>query len=84
MPSRVTPPIGQTFNRLTVRSVAWTGRAWATCDCACGKRGVVIRLTAVTSGKTQSCGCLVSQSSSARWRRKREADALAARHEETV
>jgi len=52
--------IGQTFNRLTVKSLYPVGdrygRYWI-CQCTCGNE-IAVRSNNLTSGHTKSCGCL--------------------------
>lgn len=57
---------GKTINRLTVTKMLpkykqnSQGRylTYCLCDCACGKRNVVVAASKLKSGHTQSCGCL--------------------------
>lgn len=51
--------IGQTFERLTIISEANAKNGHTMCSCAC-KCGVIVivRLSALINGNTQSCGCL--------------------------
>lgn len=53
------PPIGTTFNRLTVLSVVpQPGRKYVRCRCSCGVILERVRLASVKSGNTTSCGCV--------------------------
>lgn len=56
--------IGKKYNRLTIRefydSITYGELAYV-CDCDCGTRGKVIRLSQITSGNTRSCGCTHSK-----------------------
>src|SRR5262249_9004410 len=52
---------GQTFGDLTVPADARPvrkehGKIWWKADCACGEKGVLVRASRLTSGKTKSCG----------------------------
>ncbi len=54
---------GRVFGRLTVRGREFrnsAGRRWEywLCDCECGMRGKAVRMGALESGVTLSCGCL--------------------------
>jgi hypothetical protein len=52
---------GQEFGRLTAMyRLNRTGPGWWECLCQCGEV-VDVRLNALTSGRTLSCGCLRSQ-----------------------
>lgn len=50
--------IGKTYDCLTIRSVVSCGVC--TCDCSCGRRGLIRYTSNVTSGRTRSCGCATS------------------------
>lgn len=55
---------GMKFGRLYVEEMIWDTRpSKASCICECGKRVVVIG-TQLSSGKTQSCGCLQKEMAS--------------------
>lgn len=47
--------IGKTYDRLTVRERV--GRGFYRCDCACGKKNVIVQTSDVLSGNIRSCGC---------------------------
>ena len=53
--------VGQVFNRLTVKRLAYSGngRVWE-CECACGNI-VYVTTGDLISGHTQSCGCIQSK-----------------------
>lgn len=57
------PMIGRVFGRLTITGEADGKDKW-TCVCSCG-RGRVVWGANVRSGKTQSCGCLRNERTSA-------------------
>lgn len=59
---------GKRFNRLLVIKYAYNkeGNTYFTCICDCGKE-CVVRGHSLRSGKTQSCGCLTSESTSKRF-----------------
>lgn len=49
---------GMTFGRLLVKEMIWDNKPTRVkCVCSCGKE-VIVRSAQLTSGKTQSCGCL--------------------------
>lgn len=55
---------GMQLGRLTVLEMCWDKKpAKATCRCECGRTTTVIG-TQLTSGKTQSCGCLQAERAS--------------------
>lgn len=55
---------GLKFNRLTVIKMLWDCKPTkCVCECDCGNKCVVIN-TQLTSGKTQSCGCLHKEKTS--------------------
>jgi len=56
----VTDTIGQRFGRLVVKGITWDFRAWAECQCDCGKIHQV-RVHRLRSGETKSCGCLKAE-----------------------
>lgn len=59
---------GRTFTRLRVLARASTdahGHVLWLCECACSQR-VRVRAGSLTSGRTRSCGCLVTDANRAR------------------
>lgn len=53
--------IGQKYNRLTIREFydsTTYGELAYKCDCDCGTKGKVIRLSQIINNHTRSCGCL--------------------------
>lgn len=61
---------GQTFGRLTVLSFAGIrrrGKSYWLCECACGAQTIAWGSN-LRSGKTRSCGCLLKDYRSKKWR----------------
>lgn len=58
---------GMKENRLTIISItSIAGRSYYRCKCSCGKE-CLIRTDSYHSGKSRSCGCLLSESTKARF-----------------
>lgn len=59
MPAKLPDPVGERFGRLTVLGPAPRrgGKAYVLCRCDCGEEREFDRYN-VTSGNSQSCGCL--------------------------
>ena len=60
--TQITDLLGKTFGRLTVVGLSEKpksdgGRAWYV-DCACGKKGLLVRGSDLKKGRRKSCGCL--------------------------
>ena len=77
-PTRLKNLLGQKFGRLTVVSrapnVVYSSnrqRAMWSCNCDCGNKNIVVSGYALTSGRTQSCGCLQRELSSIRMKASR-------------
>ena len=63
MKTRVTVIVGMKINRLTALEYTHTDtryRRYFKWLCECGQK-VIIQVSAVTSGNTKSCGCLISE-----------------------
>jgi hypothetical protein len=58
MTTRIKDLVGQRFGRLVV--TAFSGGEWWLCECDCGGKHVG-RRSGLTSGETQSCGCLTKE-----------------------
>lgn len=58
IPYRVKDITGKKFNRLTIKSFAYTDRqAYWNCICDCGNM-ITLRGASIRNGRTKSCGCL--------------------------
>lgn len=64
-------PVGQRHGRLVVTGEAPRakgGKAQVYCDCDCGTKAKVVRVSALRSGVSTSCGCFAREQTSARSR----------------
>ena len=66
--------IGRVFGRLTVTSMLPDGKCM--CDCACGKSGVSVFQSNISTGRTVSCGCHRVAATSARTKRHGDSESV--------